>query len=229
MIIYGKQIVLYALQNTPYLIEEFYLAKEVDKRIFWDLQKLGVKILKVDHKKAQAMARGGNHQGFLAKIKALELGEKTEIFKMSSLVVLCGVSDVGNLGSMIRSAYAMGIDGVIMEGELKERAIEGMIRASAGAMLKMFVYCTPNVLELINEIKMANFVCFGADMGGEEISSVKTSSQKWALFLGSEGEGLKKKILQKMDTIISINMKNNFDSLNVAVAGGILMHRLVYQ
>lgn len=226
MIIYGKQVVLYAIQKNPKIIQELYVAKELEKALFNQLVKVGVKIIRVDSKKAQALARGGNHQGILAKIAPLRAGEKKELFAMKKLVVLCGISDVGNIGSIVRSAYALGVEGMVFCGELSEKAMEGVIRSSAGAMLDFFFFCTPHCLELIHELKEAKFVCYGADMGGEEVSRIK-NNEKWALFLGSEGEGLGKKIIQKMDKIISIEMKNNFDSLNVGVAAGILMHRLV--
>lgn len=226
MIIYGKQVVLYAIQKNPKIIQELYVAKELEKTLFNQLVKVGAKIIRVDSKKAQALARGGNHQGILAKIVPLRAGEKKELFAMKKLVVLCGISDVGNIGSIARSAYALGIEGMVFCGELSEKAMEGVIRSSAGAMLDFFFFCTPHCLELIHELKEAKFVCYGADMGGEEVSRIE-NNEKWALFLGSEGEGLGKKIIQKMDKIISIEMKNNFDSLNVGVAAGILMHRLV--
>lgn len=226
MIIYGKQVVLYAIQKNPKIIQELYVAKELEKALFNQLVKVGVKIIRVDSKKAQALARGGNHQGILAKIAPLRAGEKKELFAMKKLVVLCGISDVGNIGSIVRSAYALGVEGMVFCGELSEKAMEGVIRSSAGAMLDFFFFCTPHCLELIHELKEAKFMCYGADMGGEEVSRIE-NNEKWALFLGSEGEGLGKKIIQKMDKIISIEMKNNFDSLNVGVAAGILMHRLV--
>lgn len=226
MIIYGKQVVLYAIQKNPKIIQELYVAKELEKALFNQLVKVGVKIIRVDSKKAQALARGGNHQRILAKIAPLRAGEKKELFAMKKLVVLCGISDVGNIGSIVRSAYALGVEGMVFCGELSEKAMEGVIRSSAGAMLDFFFFCTLHCLELIHELKEAKFVCYGADMGGEEVSRIE-NNEKWALFLGSEGEGLGKKIIQKMDKIISIEMKNNFDSLNVGVAAGILMHRLV--
>lgn len=228
MIIYGKQVVLYAIQKASKAIQELYVAKELEASLFKKLSKVGVKIIRVDSKKAQALARGGNHQGVLAKITPLSMGEKKELLAMKQIVVLCGISDVGNIGSIVRSAYALGVEGIVFGGELSERALEGIVRASAGAMLDSFVMCYPKILELIHELKEAGFACYGADMGGEEVSKLQ-KEQKWALFLGSEGEGLGKKIAQKMDKIISIEMKNDFDSLNVGVAAGILMHRLVLE
>lgn len=225
MIVYGKQIFLYILKKFPDRLEEIYLAKEIDKKLFSTLTSLGVKILRVDSKKAQAMAHGGNHQGFLAKIKPIKSVEKKEILALKTLLILCGISDVGNIGSIFRSAYALGVEGIVIGGSLSASAIEGGIRTSSGAMLSLPFFITPNPLELVQELKAKNITCYGADMGGEKISNV-FPSKEWALFLGSEGDGLSEKIKQKMDKIISIEMKNEFNSLNVGVATGILVHRL---
>ena len=67
MIVYGKQIVLYIAKNHPDIVEEVYLAKEVDKKLFSKIAKLNKKIIRPDYQKAQGLARGGNHQGFLLK------------------------------------------------------------------------------------------------------------------------------------------------------------------
>ncbi|ANV98084.1 23S rRNA (guanosine(2251)-2'-O)-methyltransferase RlmB [Helicobacter enhydrae] len=227
MIIYGKQAVLYAVQEIPHNIEELYLAKDIEAKQFASLQKVGAKILRLDTKKAQAMARGGNHQGYFAKITPPQSGGRKTLLGFNRIVVLCGLSDVGNIGSIVRSAYAMGVDGIVFDRLLGEKAMSGIVRASSGAMLKMFFYESPKILELINEIKMSGIVCYGTQANAQEISEVKTQG-RWALFLGQEDVGLNKKIMQKMDKMVSIGMYNHFDSLNVGVAGGILIHRLVF-
>ncbi|WP_279386272.1 RNA methyltransferase substrate-binding domain-containing protein, partial [Helicobacter cinaedi] len=67
MIIYGKQPILYAIETCPCSITEFYLAKELPRDLFSQLAKLDKPIKRVDNKKAQALSRGGNHQGILAQ------------------------------------------------------------------------------------------------------------------------------------------------------------------
>lgn len=226
MIVYGKQIFFHLLDKHPHRIEEIFLAKEIDSKTFSRLSKLGIKITKLDFKKAQAMARGGNHQGFFAQIKPLQQTPLKKMLDFSSLLVLCGISDVGNIGSLTRSAYALGVEGLILEGNFSPKAFESIVRLSSGAMLDMPFYCSTSLLDEIQQIKQASFECYGADMNGKNICSF-VPFHKWALFLGSEGYGLNKKIIQKMDKILSIAMENGFDSLNVGVAGGILIHRLV--
>jgi len=80
-----------------------------------------------------------------------------------------------------------------------------------------------NILDVINDLKTNGFIIVGADMNGKHSISLK---EKTALIMGSEGEGLSKRVKNKLDEVISIEMKREFDSLNVSVAAGILMDRI---
>ncbi|WP_027326804.1 23S rRNA (guanosine(2251)-2'-O)-methyltransferase RlmB [Helicobacter pametensis] len=226
MIVYGKHVVLHLLAKHPQKINEIFLAKEIDPKIFSQMIKLGIKITRLDFKKAQSMARGGNHQGYLAQIYDLQPMPWRSMMEFASLVVLCGVSDVGNIASIVRSAYALGVGGLVLDGTLSSKVIESVVRLSSGAMLEMPFCFSTSLLDHIHQLKQAGFMCYGTHMEGEDICKISPAA-RWALFLGSEGDGLNKKIIQKMDRIVSINMKHGFDSLNVGVAGGIFVHRLV--
>ncbi len=225
MIVYGKQISLYILKNFPEIIEEIYLQKEIDRKLFHQFQKLGKKIVKVDFKKAQSMARGGNHQGYLLRIKDIGLADFKDIKDSSKfLLILHNITDVGNIGAIVRSAYIFGVDAIVLTAQ-KNFYMEAIIRSSAGAMLNMPMVLYRNALDLINELKMIGFKVYGADFGGKDIRYVKFS-QKKAIFLGSEGEGIPYKIATKLDEKITINMIRGFDSLNVSAASAIICDRI---
>ncbi|MCH9812397.1 MAG: 23S rRNA (guanosine(2251)-2'-O)-methyltransferase RlmB [Epsilonproteobacteria bacterium] len=224
MILYGKQIFFYVSEHYPELIEEIYLAKEVDKKLFSTIAKLNHKIIKLDSKKAQSMARGGNHQGFLLKIKALDFSEISQLKKEQFLLVLVGLTDVGNIGAIIRSAYALGVDGVVISG-VQSIAIEGIIRTSSGAALDMPMVLFKDTATLVNELKQAGFTTYSADMGGEDVRDVSCATKK-ALLMGSEGKGIPNRILKMSDKKIKINMQRSFDSLNVSAAAAILCDRM---
>ncbi|RXJ57967.1 23S rRNA (guanosine(2251)-2'-O)-methyltransferase RlmB [Candidatus Marinarcus aquaticus] len=227
MIIYGKQVVLYILQKHPELIEEVLFSKEIDKKVFAKFLKLGKKIIKLDNKKAQSLAHGGNHQGFFLRLKEFEYQTMDELKQKNFIVVLDGLTDVGNIGAITRSAYSLGIDGVIASG-VKTLNNSGIIRTSAGAMLDMPFALYPNSLDLANELKQSGYALIGATMDGTDLKKYGkiTQEDKVALFLGSEGEGLSGKIRKKLDLKVSIKMHNDFDSLNVSVAAAILMYNL---
>ncbi len=226
MIVYGKQIVFYILENHPKLIKQIYLTKEIDKKLFKKFMDIGVKIIRPDNMKAQSLARGGNHQGFLLDIEEFEFSSIKDIKNDEFIVVLDGLSDVGNIGAIVRTCYALGVDSIVVCG-LKNFNPAPVVRTSSGAMLDMSIATTQNSYDLANELKQVGFSLVGADMDGYEVKSItRESGQKTALFLGNESEGLSTKLKKKLDLKVSISMENNFDSLNVSVAAGILIYEL---
>ncbi len=224
MYIYGKQVFWHLVDNHPSLIEEIYLAKEVDKKEFGKIGKLEKKIIKLDEKKAQAMARGGAHQGFLAKVADIKLSSLDELKKQNFLVALVGVTDMGNIGSIIRSARALGVDGIILS-QIKDVNFEGAVKSSSGAIFDIPLAHAVNPLDMLHELSQVGFNIVAAGLNGEESQGVKRG-EKTLLLLGSEGEGLPKKVLQKANSVVTIKMHNNFDSLNVATAAAILIDRI---
>jgi len=226
MIVYGKQIVFYILEKHPKIIKQIFLTKEIDKKLFNKFMDVGAKIVRPDNKKAQALAKGGNHQGFLLDIDEFEFAHMKDVKKSDFIVVLDGLSDVGNIGAIVRSCYAMGVDAIVICG-LKNFYAAPIVRTSSGAMLDMPIAISYNSYDLANELKQVGFSLVGADMDGYEVKDIqREKNQKTALFLGNEGDGLSNKLKKKLDLKVSINMENNFDSLNVSVAAGILIYEL---
>lgn len=223
MIIYGKQIFLHLLRAHPKLIKNLYLAKEVDRELFREIGRLGLPIVRLDNKKAQAMARGGNHQGFLLEIEEIAPRPWRELKTLQRLLVLEGVSDSGNIGGIFRSAYCLGVEGIVLTN-LASFSIETAIRASSGALLELPFAVVKNPLDVAHELREAGFTLYGAAMEGE--ARLESVARKQALFMGSEGEGLSKKLKLKMDRLLKIEMAREFDSLNVGVAAAILMDRM---
>jgi len=226
MIVYGKQIVFYILEKYPNIIQEIFLTKELDKKLFKKFMDNGAKIIRPDNKKAQGLARGGNHQGFLLRIKDFEFTDIKEIKKSEFIVVLDGLTDTGNIGAIIRTCYALGVNGVVVCG-IKNLNMAPIVRTSSGAALDMPICTISNSFDLANELKQIGFSLVGASLDGYDIKTIqRENEQKVALFLGNEGDGLSNKLQKKLDLKVSIKMENNFDSLNVSVATGILVHAL---
>ena len=225
MIVYGKQVFFYILNRHKELINELYLAKECDKASFKEITKSGFKIKKLDFKAAQSLARGGNHQGFLLDIKDYEFKSFNALKNSDFLVILYGISDVGNIGAIARTAYALGVSSLIFIGE--NLAMQGVIRASSGAALDINIALSNDILSVLNELKQLDFKIFASASGGKEIHKLEFPKGKKALIMGSEGFGLPLKVITKCDECVGIAMKNNFDSLNVSAAFAILCDRIV--
>jgi len=217
MIVYGKRVVEYIIKNHPDIVKELLISKKLDKKERNNLKKFNIKF--IDNKTAQKLSKNQNHQGYFAKIDFKP--QEWEI-NGSKILVLDNVTDMGNIGAITRSAYALGIDLLIITG-IKELKWPQVIRTSSGAALDMKIVVFHNILELINILKTKGYLIVGADFGGE----CKVKAEKIALIMGNEGEGLRKKVKEKLDKVLTINMKNNFDSLNVSVAAGILIDRIV--
>lgn len=224
MIIYGKQPVYYAIERHKDRIKTLYLAKELDKKEYSHLMKMGFEIKRIPEKAAQAMVKGGNHQGFIAEISQIVPYASPFLKKCDFIVILSSITDMGNIGSLIRSAYALGVDAIVISG-IKEPNLEPMIRTSSGAALDMPLVIIHNIHDVLHELKQSGFQIYGAVMDGRDIRETSFSAKR-ALVLGNEGEGLSGRVQKSLDVGISIPMAHDFDSLNVGVAGAILMERM---
>ena len=224
MLIYGKQPVYYALERHKDRIKTLYLAKELDKKEYSALMKMGIEIKRIPEKAAQSMVKGGNHQGFIAEISQIVPYASPFLKKCDFVVILSSITDMGNIGSLIRSAYALGVDAIVISG-IKEPNLEPMIRTSSGAALDMPLVIIHNIHDVMHELKQSGFQIYGAVMDGTDIRET-TFASKRALVLGNEGEGLSGRVQKSLDIGISIPMAHDFDSLNVGVAGAILMERM---
>lgn len=227
MLIYAKQPIYYLIHNYPQKIRTLYLAKELDKKEYSRLMKMGFEIKRIPNEAAVKMSKNANHQGFLAEVQEYKLHDYQTFLDKDFVIVLAGLTDVGNIGAIVRSAYALGADAIIVSG-IKHLNIEPLLRTSTGALFDMPLAVENNIHNVLNDFKMSGFVSYGADMGGIDIREAKIAKKR-VLVLGSEGEGLTSRVRAKLDNIVSIKMAHDFDSLNVSVAGAILMDRMRYE
>jgi len=230
MIIYGKQVCLYALEHHSEKVKTVYVANKsanskdvLPKELFHQYHD---KIKFLEDKWANSMSKGGNHQGLLIEMSEFEQTPFGDIKRGHFIVVLDGLTDVGNIGAIVRSAYALGADAIIASG-VKQLPLSAIIRTSSGAMLDMPFMLSSNILDNLNELSQLGFEFYGASMDGDDIRDM-SFAQKRVLILGSEDRGVSKKVLSKVNHKISIEMRHAFDSLNVSAAASILIHRMSY-
>ncbi len=224
MLIYGKQSIYYLIENHPNKIKTLYLAKEIDKKEYALLMRHDFELKRIPQQAAQQMSKSGNHQGYLAEADEIELQSVSFLKDKTFVLILSGITDVGNTGAIIRSAYALGIDAVVISG-LNKISYEPIARSSSGALFDMPLLFCKNVLDIINDLKTMNFTVYGAVMGGLNVAKMSFAPKR-ALILGSEGEGITPKIEKRLDQKVTIEMAHGFDSLNVSAAGAILMDRM---
>ena len=193
-------------------------------------------IREVDRKKLDELCmpfgHGGktaNHQGIVAYAAGVEYCTVQEILDVAKergeapfVIVLDGIEDPHNLGSILRSADCAGVHGVVIPKRRSAQVSAAAVKASAGASEYSKVARVVNIRAAIEELKAAGLWIAGADMEGKPMHQQNLSGPL-ALVIGSEGDGLSKLVRETCDFLVSIPMRGHIDSLNAGVAAAILM------
>ena len=167
-------------------------------------------------------------QGIVALFEYPELELK---LPSNNFLVLDTVQDAGNVGTLLRSAVGAGFKDVYLLDCAKINNIK-LIRSSMGAIFKLNIFQTSknNFIDLFNFKNNSNYKLFGCDMQGQNIFKInrKILTDNYGIVLGNEGTGLSLEIKNICDNFLSVPMLNNLESLNVAVAGSIIMFYLQF-
>lgn len=142
---------------------------------------------------------------------------------LSLVLILDGITDVQNLGAILRSADQFSVDLVIIPERRSAQANQTVLRISSGAAQYVPTVTVVNLAREIELLQKNGFWVYGADMGGTSITTIKFP-RRTALVLGSEENGMSQLTTKKCDHIISIPTTGHIDSLNVSVATGILLY-----
>lgn len=141
-------------------------------------------------------------------------------------LLLDGIQDPGNLGTIIRCALGFEIDTIVLSSDTCDLYNDKVIRATEGALFKMNII-RDDLTKVISELKSKNITIYGTDVnGGVNIKTVG-ECDSFALIMGSEGNGVKSNIKQLVDKNLYIKTNKNLESLNVGVATGIILFNLV--
>ena len=193
-------------------------------------------VREVDRKKLDELCmpfgHGGktaNHQGVVAYAAGVTYCEIADILDAAKekdeapfVIVLDGVEDPHNLGSIIRSADCAGAHGVIIGKRRSASVTAAAVKASAGATEYVKIARVVNISSALTQLKAAGLWIAGADMQGENMRKTAMKGPL-AIVIGNEGEGLSKLVAENCDFLVSIPMQGHIDSLNAGVAAAILM------
>jgi len=177
-----------------------------------------------------------NHQGIIALSSPIDFADIRNIIpslfesgKSPFIVVLDSVTDVRNFGSIVRSACFLGVDAIMISSKGSADINEETIKTSAGALLKMDICMETDLVKGIHYLKSSGLQIIGAKEKSEHEAAKADFTLPTALVLGSESTGINPEIMRYVDTLVSIPMSGEFDSLNVAVAAGILFYEAMEQ
>ncbi|MBI4823783.1 MAG: 23S rRNA (guanosine(2251)-2'-O)-methyltransferase RlmB [Nitrospirae bacterium] len=144
-------------------------------------------------------------------------------------LILDGIEDPRNLGAILRSSEASGVHGVIIEKHRSASLSPETVKASAGASEYVAVSMVSNIKNAIEEMKKQGIFVLGAE-GGSNLTPYDIDlTVPLCLVIGSEARGLRMTVKARCDKIVSLPMRGKIDSLNVSVAGGILLYEILRQ
>jgi 23S rRNA (guanosine2251-2'-O)-methyltransferase len=236
--IYGINAVSEALKARGRAFQWVGMAKERHDlrltRILEECRRIGVPVRFLQRTELDRMAGNAAHQGVVAVTSAKQYSGLDDVIgakrgRYSFIIVLDGVEDPHNLGAVLRTADAAGADGVIIP-ERRAAPVTGTVtKVSAGASEYLPVAKVTNIARTIEELKERNIWTVGLDERGRQTYDALDYNMDCALVLGAEGKGLHDLVKRKCDFLVSIPMLGKVPSLNVSVAGAIVMYELVRQ
>ena len=235
--IIGQHAVFEALKNPRRKVLKVFLTEESKKNIHRKspLKNL-LKDVKVYFKTKKELDKYTAkedllHQGYVAEIEHLEnpilkdfIKEKNDI----TLVCLDGVTDPRNIGSLIRSAAAFNVDGIIIKGRNYPKESKLLYKAASGSIEYMSIFEVSNINSTLKNLKEKNFWVYGFDGRGQKnFTDIDWKGNNILLF-GSEGTGMHKHTSKYADFLVKINIDNKIESLNISSSAAIVFHHLSF-
>ncbi len=234
MIIYGINAVNEAL-DSEVKVKRVYVADRMDSRIrdiVSNAKEKGVKVVRKDREffrdiKAKAVQYVAAEVD-LKPVPFEELFEKGSE-KTGMYLVLDQIEDPRNLGAIIRSAAASGVDGIVIQSRRSCGLTSAVFSASAGAVAHVKVSEVPNIKNALRLFKNEGFIVIGTDSSGAQLYWEADYTGNTVFVMGSEGKGLRKTVRELCDIVVKIPMDKRVSSLNVSVATGVLLYEVLRQ
>ena len=190
----------------------------------------------VSKAKLNQMAQTQNHQGVIAIVPPFNYCEVDDIIEEAKkkeeqpfILILDGIEDPHNLGSIIRTAETAGVHGIIIPKRRAASVNSTVSKVSAGAVEYMKIARVNNINETIRYLKDNNIWIYGTDMGAKKYYNEEDYKGAVAIVIGSEGYGISRLVKENCDFLIKIPMKGKITSLNASVSAGIVMYEVVKQ
>ena len=185
----------------------------------------GVTVKGASRRRIDELARGGVHQGVVARVEPYPYSGLEEILASPEplILVLDGVTDPRNLGAILRAADGAGASGVVVPKDRAAGVTAATVKASAGASEHVRVARETNLKRAIERMKDAGLWVYAAEAGGTTYTDLDLAGPVGLVF-GSEGRGVRRLVREACDGAVSIPMLGRTGSLNVSVAAAVLLY-----
>ncbi|MEK6600176.1 MAG: 23S rRNA (guanosine(2251)-2'-O)-methyltransferase RlmB [Deltaproteobacteria bacterium] len=237
-IIYGINPLTEALKSHPEYFKDILIAHgrtghEVEKIIKLAGQH-SIKYRIVQKGDIESLAGTLHHQGvaaILSELKYADVEDILERWRLSEekaiILILDCIQDPQNLGSLIRTANAAAVHGVIIPKDRATEVTPTVVKASAGAIEHILISRVTNIADTITKLKNTGIWVIGIEADGKEDIYSFDMDTDLAIVIGSEGKGIRRLVKEKCDVCLSIPMKGNISSLNASVAGGVALFEVL--
>lgn len=204
------------LLDSVYVTDNFYKNNE-DRMVFKNIYRLSEKDL----------AKISNQVSPLGMVALFNMPQaKKFIFKSKNVLILDGISDPGNMGTIIRTADWFGFNHVFLGNNCVEIYNPKVVAASMGSIFNVSLNADVNLKSLINDLKEEGYQIVVTDLMGDESNIYKRANI--ALVIGNEAKGVDRKLIELADKRFKIMKSGKAESLNAAVAAGIVMNKIKF-
>ncbi|QJC27346.1 23S rRNA (guanosine-2'-O-)-methyltransferase RlmB [Anaplasma platys] len=241
--IYGRHACLAALHNARRNCLELFISDKHSKK-YADLQHMaksrGVYVQTVgEHKIDSMLGNAAVHQGVALRAaplfgRSVPLSVRvedivTDAGKTSTVLLLDEVSDVHNVGAVLRSAGCFDVDAVLLTEHNTPSENSGMAKASSGATDVVPVVCIGNLVKTLDYLKQEGYWCYGFDADADNLLHEVKFSERRVIIMGSEGRGMRNLTKKHCDHLVRIPISEKINSLNVSNAAAIAMYAVALQ
>jgi 23S rRNA (guanosine2251-2'-O)-methyltransferase len=236
-LIVGKHSVLEALKNPNRKIERVFLTEDAQKKLNRENQNLNLfKKVNVFYKSRKELDNlcgrdETSHQGLVAEVEQLEQITLKEFIienkkKNINLLALEEVTDPRNIGSIIRSAVAFNIDGIIVKERSFPSKSKLLYKSASGGAEHIKIFQVSNVNTALKYLKTKDFWVSAFDVSAQKDFTKHKWNGKNILLFGSEGYGIKAKTLENADFRFRVDMNNSIESLNISNTVSVVCHHI---
>lgn len=235
--IWGRRVVLETLRSGRWPIRDLWLCESVESEVSGEVYRLaeglGIEVQLGDSESIRARCHTSQHGGVLARVGEFPFWSVESLFEEPGVVrggapvwlLLDAVQDPHNLGGILRSADVLGVDGVVLAGD--HSAINGHVaRSSSGAVNHLRIARSENLVALVMQLRREGVLVLAAAGRESRAARDQDLTGSLALVIGNEGHGVAEDVLEVCDGRIGIEQSGDTDSLNVAVATGVLLYEV---
>ena len=235
----GRNSVLELLESGKD-INKIYITKGEKhgsiNKIIAKAKEKGIIIVEKDKNQMRQMAQNENYQGVIAIVPPYEYCEIEDILEVAKkknedpfVLILDGIEDPHNLGSIIRTAETAGVHGIIIPKRRAACVNSTVNKVSAGAVQHMKIARVTNISDSIEKLKEAGLWICGTDINTDTYYNEQDLTGPLGIVIGNEGSGISEKVKKNCDFLVKIPMKGKVNSLNASVSAGIVIYEALRQ